>query len=273
MKIKLAQHCGFCFGIKRAVHIAFNEKNKSDTYILGELLHNPQFIKKLESYKIKQINSVDDISKGTVIIRAHGESTNIIKKARQKGLKIIDATCPKVKKVHILAKKLQDNNYKVVVFGDKKHPEIIGIASNIKHPIIINSTKEAQLIKHHKKIGLLSQTTNELAKYNNIKKILKSKTNDFQSYNTICDATQKRQEEANNLSHAVDIMIIVGGKHSSNTQKLAKICKKFAATYHIETAKEIQKRWFKNKKICGITAGASTPKWLIDDVVNEITNY
>lgn len=272
MKIKIASHCGFCFGIKRAVRIVFNEKNKTNTYILGELLHNPQFIDRLKSYGIKQINSIDDINTGTIIIRAHGESINIIKKAQKKGLKIIDATCPKVLKVHILAKKLYDSNYKVIIFGNKKHPEIIGIVSHIKNPIIINSIKEAQSVKFYKKIGLISQTTNELKKFNKIKKILKLKTDDFKSYNTICDATQKKQDEAKKIAQDTDIMIVIGGKHSSNTQKLAAICKAIVPTHHIETSDEINEYWFKNKNICGITAGASTPKWVINKVTKKIKN-
>lgn len=273
MKIIKADHCGFCFGVQRAVDLVFLKKNKPHIYILGELLHNPQFIDKLKTYGIKTVNSIDNISSGTIFIRAHGETQENIKKARIKNLKIIDATCPKVKKVHILAKKLEKDGYRVIIYGDKKHPEVIGIASNIKKPLIINSKIQAQKLNHYKKVALLSQTTNEIEKFKQIASIVKTKAENFQLENTICDATQKRQHSAKILAKKVDIMIVIGGKNSSNTQKLASICQAITLTHHIETAKELKKSWFKNAKICGITAGASTPKYIIKDIENKISNY
>lgn len=270
MKTILADNCGFCFGIKRATKIAFGEKNKKNVYTLGDLLHNPQYIKKLESYGIKKANYISDIKSGTVIIRAHGVPVDIIKKAKEKKLKVLDATCPKVKKVHILAKKLSNEGYKVIIFGDKKHPEVKGIASNVKNPTIINSPKEAKNIKKSKRIGLVSQTTQQVKNFNIIKKILEKKSDDFVSLNTICDATRKRQDSAKKLAEKVDIMIVIGGKHSSNTQKLAHICKDIVDTHHIETPQEIKKSWFNGKEICGITAGASTPNWIIKNVIKKI---
>ncbi len=273
MKTILANNYGFCFGVKRAVKITINEKNKKNVYTFGELLHNPQFLKRLKSYNIKQINSLDDINSGTIILRAHGVTLKTIKKAHNKNFKIIDATCPKVKKIHILAKNLSDKDCKVIILGDKSHPEVKGIASYARNPIIINSKKEARSLKSQKKIGFISQTTQQVSKFNEIKKILKLKTNNFICHNTICDATQKRQNSTEKLAKKVDIMIVIGGKRSSNTQKLATISKKYISTYHIESSNELRQIWFKNKNICGITAGASTPKWIILDVIKHINKY
>ncbi len=269
MKIICAENMGFCSGVKRTIDMAIKQKN---AFVLGQLIHNPQIVELLERRGIKEIKSVDDIKKGTLIITAHGTTRKNIEKAKKKGLKIVDTTCPLVKKVQNLAKKYGNDSYNIILFGDKGHSEVKGIISNSRNSIIISNKIEAEKIKL-KKACLLSQTTQSFEKFNEIPKILKNKVNELKIINTICDATKKRQGSALKTAKKVDLMIVVGGYNSANTKRLKEICSKITQTKHVETANEIKKEWFENKKLIGITAGASTPDFVIEKVKNKIESF
>ena len=268
MKVICAENMGFCFGVKRALDMALKERN---AYTLGQLIHNPQVVELLEKKGIKVVNSVDEADK-TLIITAHGTSKLIIEKAKEKELRIIDTTCPLVKRVHELSGEFDKKGYKIILLGNKEHQEVKGTASNAKDVTVVNSAEEARKLKFDKAC-FLSQTTQSLEKFNEIVNILKGNILDLKVFNTICDATRKRQDSALKLAKKVELMIVIGGYNSANTKRLREICSEIVETKHIETAEELNKEWFKNKKIIGLTAGASTPDWVINNVKEKIGKY
>jgi len=233
--------------------------------VQGQLIHNPQVVELLEKRGIKEIKSIDEIENGTLIITAHGTSKSIIEKAKEKGLRIIDTTCPLVKKIHELAWEFDKKGYKIILLGDKEHSEVKGIVSNAKDVTIVNSAEEARKLKFNKAC-LLSQTTQSLEKFNEIGDILKKNIPDLKVFNTICDATKKRQDSALKLAKKVDLMIVIGGYNSANTRRLKEICSKIVETKHIEKSDELNNKWFNGKNLVGLTAGASTPDWVINNV-------
>ncbi len=269
MKIICAENMGFCFGVKRAVDMALKQEN---AFVLGQLIHNPQVVELLEKRGIKEIKSVDDIEKGILIITAHGTTKSNIIKAKSKKLDIIDTTCPLVKKVQNLVKEFNNKGYDLILFGDKGHSEVKGIVSNAEN-IIVVSTKEDTKNIFVKKACLLSQTTQSIKKFNEISKVLKSNVNELKIINTICDATKKRQDSAMNTAKKCDLMVVIGGYNSANTKRLREICSKITETKQIETAKEIKKEWFKGKSLVGITAGASTPDFVIKEIKKKIESF
>ena len=268
MKIICAENMGFCFGVKRALDMVLKER---DAYTLGQLIHNPQVVELLEKRGIKVVNSIDEADK-TLIITAHGTSKSIIEKAKKNGLRIIDTTCPLVKRVHELAGEFDKKGYKIILLGDKEHQEVKGTASNAKDVTTVNSAEEARKLKFNKAC-FLSQTTQSMEKFNSTSKILKKNIPYLKVFNTICDATKKRQDSAVKLAKKTDMMIVVGGYNSANTKMLSQICSRIVETKHIEKADELDKEWFKNKRIVGLTAGASTPGWVIRQVKDKIEKY
>ena len=279
MKTILAPKAGFCFGVKRALDLAMQtarETNKS-IYTLGPLIHNPQVVEDLSKKGIKVVKDLSDIPEGVVIIRSHGVGPDIIENARDRDLQIIDATCPFVKKAQELAKELNDQGYQVVVVGDKEHPEVTGIIGWTGHTgIVVETPEQAEKLQPLKKIGIISQTTQPEGNFNKIASVLQEKAEEVKAYNTICHATRDRQYAAAELARKVDVMIVIGGKNSANTQKLARLCAQTGTpTHHIETAAEFNREWLADKKLIGITAGASTPDWIIEEVkryMEEVTN-
>lgn len=272
MKTIIAKHSGFCFGVRRAVNLCLDNRYRKPVFTLGPIVHNPQVIEKLNHKGIRVVNNIINVKRGTIIIRAHGIPKSVIDKAKKKRLQVVDATCPFVKKVQDKALELEYAGYQVIILGERDHPEIIGIAGNLEKPIIIENIGEAKKLKAFSKIGLVSQTTQEDELFSHIVKILQSKTKNLKVNNTICSATNERQYAAQELAQKVDLMIVIGGKDSGNTRRLTQICSKFIPTYHIETASELKTEWFTDKNICGITAGASTPNWIIKEVVEKIKN-
>ena len=270
--ITLANKAGFCFGVKRALNIVMQQ---TDASTLGPLIHNPQVIKSLEDKGIDYIDSLEDLKKKKLIIRAHGAPDLIIEKAIKKGITIIDATCPFVKKVHEIAKAREEEGFRIVLVGDPSHPEIIGIAGDLRNPIIISTPEQVneKVTAPIKQIVVLSQTTQSYDNFTNIVKELIPLSKKLIVRNTICLATQERQDSAKDLARKSDIMIIIGGKNSANTKRLYGICKDITTSYHIETKDELNPEWFQNKNNIGITAGASTPDWIIKEVIGEIDGF
>lgn len=271
MKIKLAQESGFCFGVKKALDRISSIKHKKEACVLGKLIHNPQVIEELKKEGIRFTDSVEDVSKGALIISAHGTSDRNIEKAKEKRLDIIDTTCPLVRNVHNITKDLEKKGYRIIIFGDKEHTEVKGIMGNLNNTIIISEASELDSLKEGK-YALVSQTTQDIARFDEISLSLKDKFKDALVKDTICSATKSRQESAARIAKESNLMIVIGGYNSANTKRLADICSRITETKHIEKAEEIRKEWFISKENIGVTAGASTPQDVIKDVVEAIQN-
>lgn len=273
MNVKIAKEAGFCFGVKRAMKMAWDEleKNSDGIYALGPLIHNKQAVKKYENKGLLTIDDINSVPNSKhMIIRSHGVSEDVYIEAREKDISIIDTTCPFVKKIHRKAKAYYDKGYQIIVIGDYKHPEVIGINGWCENnAIIIKTLDYAKNLEFDKakKYCVVAQTTINMELYKEITDYLKSILDNVVFNNTICSATKVRQEAARELSNEVDCVVVIGGKHSSNTQKLVNICKEYVDTYAIETKEELDIDTLKKYENIGITAGASTPDWIIEDVV------
>ncbi len=276
MKIVISDNAGFCFGVKRAVDMANSEvKNSHEkVYSYGPLIHNPQVVKKFEKIGLSIIEDTDKARDNKIIIRAHGVSKSIIQQFNDNNSIIIDTTCPYVKSVHKKVEEFHNKGYNIIIIGDSNHPEVIGINGWCDDTAyIINSEEEAINLPIIDKICVVSQTTNTQEKFEKITKIIEKKGNDVQIFNTICNATNLRQSSCKEVASNVDAMIVIGGYHSSNTRKLVEISRKYCNyVYHIETAKELPLEELKKFNKIGITAGASTPDWIIKEVVDTMDN-
>jgi 4-hydroxy-3-methylbut-2-enyl diphosphate reductase len=270
MQVKLASSYGFCFGVKRAIKIAQEHKNAST---MGPLIHNQKEIDRLkEDFNVGLYSSIDEAKKDdTVIIRTHGIPKDDLAKLKQNNTKVINATCPFVTTPQQIVKKMTTDNYSIVIFGDEEHPEVKGIKSYGNDVRVVLEPNELEnIIFKYDKIATIAQTTKQKEKYLEIVNYLILRYKEVRVFNTICDATFENQAAARKLSFEVDIMIVIGGKNSSNTKQLFNICCKNTNSYHIEDETELQNQWFTNKKLCGVTAGASTPDWIIQNVINQI---
>jgi 4-hydroxy-3-methylbut-2-enyl diphosphate reductase len=273
MKVILAKRAGFCFGVKRATHMAFEAAGKgSKTYTLGPIIHSPQVVQKLEDMGVKVVRDLDNTDSGTIIIRSHGVLASEMDEAVQKQLEIVDATCPFVKKAQEHVKSLSEAGYGVVVVGDADHPEVQGIVSYGGDKVfVVGSGEEVKQLPKMNKIGVVAQTTQSFENLKNVVSECLLRGGEIRVFNTICDATAVRQEEAKELACQVDCMLVVGGVNSANTRRLSEVCAEIQPrTHHIETAAEINPDWFDEVERVGVTAGASTPKWIIDEVMNRI---
>jgi len=273
MKVILAKRAGFCFGVKRATQMAFEAAEKDQkTYTLGPIIHSPQVVNKLEELGVKVLENLDSMESGTIIIRSHGVASGEISEAVQKKLEIVDATCPFVKKAQEHVKSLSEAGYGVVVVGDADHPEVQGIVSYGGDKVfVVGSGEEVKKLPKMNKIGVVAQTTQSFENLKNVVSECLLRGGEIRVFNTICDATAVRQEEAKELAGQVECMLVVGGFNSANTRRLAEVCAELQPrTHHIETAAEINADWFNGVERIGVTAGASTPKWIIDEVMNKI---
>lgn len=269
MKIEIAKNCGFCFGVKRAVQIASKYKGAST---IGELIHNSQEIARLrDECGVKTLSNINELSGETAIIRTHGITKGDLAVLKERGTKVVDATCPFVTKPQQIVEKMSSEGYEIVFFGDSEHPESKSVTSYANKVYIVSNESELENIKLRNKVALISQTTKKLENFNKIATALISKCKEVRVFNTICNATLDNQEACKELAKRADAMIIIGGKSSSNTKQLFYIAKGLCSdSYHIESPDEIDISWFKDKELCGITAGASTPEWIINQVVEKI---
>ena len=274
MEILVGDYAGFCFGVDRAMEIAFDagETQSDEVYTLGPLIHNPQAVGKLNEVGVRLADSIEDVEQGTIIIRSHGVAPEVIEKAEKKGLEVINATCPFVKKAQEKAKKLKEDGYQVLISGDKNHPEVTGILGfTNEQAVVIEDESDFSKVPDTNKIGVITQTTQSISHLQNLVNYLLPKVKDLKVHNTICTTTSQRQEEAAQLAEQVDLMIVLGGYNSANTNRLAEICRENGVdTHHVETAEELQTDWFTNIKKVGITAGASTPNWIIKEAVKRM---
>jgi 4-hydroxy-3-methylbut-2-enyl diphosphate reductase len=275
VNIITAKRAGFCFGVKRAIDISFDiaKQMPDGIYTLGPIIHNPQVIEKLKTEGILPLNDINDIQDKEIkalIIRTHGIPHQIYNKISSKNFRLIDATCPFVKNAQHYAKLLKDNGYQVVILGDSSHPEVKGILSYAGDDAIVVD-ENTRLPRLKTKVGIVVQTTQPVEALKSVLSNIIEHVKEVKVYNTICNSTALRLKETAAMARKVDVMIVVGGKNSANTTQLALLCTSLSVrTYHIETEKELRKQWFENTQKIGITAGASTPDWIIKKVEKRI---
>ncbi len=273
MKIELASSYGFCYGVKRAIEIAEEHKN-SFTY--GPLIHNKDEINRLkEGFNIGLVEDIKDIKNdNAVVIRTHGIPKNELDLLKKQKNKIIDATCPYVTTPQNIVEKMSNEGYSIVIFGDKQHPEIKGVisyASKDDDAFIVLEPKELIELPLKNKVAVVSQTTKKPEDFAKIVSALIQTHKEVRVFNTICNATFENQDAAAELAQKADVMIVIGGKHSSNTKMLHSISKNNCPnSYLIENEEELEASWFNNKNLCGISAGASTPDWIVQNVIKKI---
>ncbi len=282
MNIILAKSAGFCFGVKRAVETVYkeSEKNQTPIYTFGPIIHNEEVVADLEKKGVTVINSTDELQgkpKGTVIIRSHGVEKKIYDEIKAQGFEIVDATCPFVLKIHRLVEQYSREGYHVIIIGNETHPEVEGIKgwSDPAETTVIGTCEEAEkfTLPTEKKVCIVSQTTFNYNKFQDLVEIVNKKGYDIIVLNTICNATEERQTEAERIAKEVDAMIVIGGRASSNTQKLFEICKNECEnTYYIQTIKDLDLTRLKSTDNVGITAGASTPNNIIEEVQKNVRN-
>lgn len=273
----IAENAGFCFGVKEAMTKTFSaiHKNKNGKiYTYGPLIHNNQVIHKLETMGVLSIDNLKDAKDHVLIIRSHGVPLKVYDLAKDYNIEIIDATCPFVRKVQKLAKEYYEKGYSIVILGNPRHPEVIGINGWCNNrAYIIEDITDLEKISNYDRICLLAQTTVTLELWNLVVNEIKKKAVVFDKFNTICTATKERQSSCEEVAKQVDAMIVIGGYHSSNTQKLLQISKKYCQnTYHIETAEELPIDHIKHLNKIGVTAGASTPDWIIKEAIKKMNN-
>ena len=281
MKVITAKTAGFCFGVKRAVEKVYEQVNqeKKEIYTYGPIIHNEEVVADLESKGVKVLESREELEKlerGTVIIRSHGVGRAIYRLIEEKGLELVDATCPYVRKIHRIVKEKSEQGVQVIIIGNDTHPEVEGIKGWCVHPAIVIADQESAselVFPVDQKICIVSQTTFDYNKFKNLVEIIDKKGYDIDVINTICSATEERQLEAGELADKVDAMIVIGGKSSSNTQKLFEICKANCVnTYYIQTLDDLELYSLPPVNCVGITAGASTPNYLIKEVQKYVRN-
>ena len=280
MEVKLAETAGFCFGVKRAVETVYEEVESCDgekIYTYGPIIHNDEVVKDLNSKGVQVINTLDELKaleEGIVIIRSHGVSKDIYNILNKKGIKCVDATCPFVKKIHKIVEKESEKGTYIIIIGDEKHPEVKGIKGWAKdHVSVIKTEKEAREYSapENANVCIVSQTTFNYNKFKYLVEIITKKNYNISVLNTICSATKERQTEAESIAREVDAMIVIGDKHSSNTQKLFEICSNACKdTYYIQTLGDLNMNQLRSVETVGITAGASTPNNIIEEVQNNV---
>ena len=278
MEVILAENAGFCFGVKRAVETVYEQTESGEKiYTYGSIIHNEEVVKDLENKGVSVIETEEElehIEEGMLIIRSHGVPRRICRRIEEKGLKCIDATCPFVKRIHKIVEKESADGKKIIIIGNPGHPEVEGIKGWSHTPaVVIESVEEAEkfICNKAESLCIVSQTTFNYNKFKELVEIFQKKGYNVTVVNTICNATEERQTQAREIAARVDVMIVIGGKHSSNTRKLYEICKEeCVATYFIQTLEDLHLELPKTATLVGITAGASTPKNIIEEVQNYV---
>lgn len=282
-ELTIAKSAGFCFGVTRAVNMVYEaiEKENVPIYTYGPIIHNDEVVKDMEKNGVTVINDLDELSsheKGVMIIRSHGISKAEYDKIKDCGFEVLNATCPFVSKIHRYVEDYSSKGYDIIIVGSPKHPEVCGIngwADEKCHVTIINSPEDAEKYTKNstKKLCIVSQTTFNYNKFQDIVEIIAKKGYDITVLNTICNATEVRQTEARKVAQCSDVMIVIGDRHSSNTQKLFEICKNECKnTYYIQTSDEMDYTQIRSNNNVGITAGASTPNNIIEEVSKNVRN-
>ncbi len=275
MRVRMAKSAGFCFGVKRAIEIAYKTINaSSQVYMLGDIVHNEVISEDLRKAGIRKIKRLSRGKNRTFLIRAHGSSAKIINKARSLSYRIVDATCPMVKEIHRIARKMEKDGYAIIVIGDKKHDEVLGIIGQLKNKaIVIDSAAHIPFgeISRIKRAAIVVQSTQNIEKVMPIVDILRTNIKDLIFFNTVCKPTRIKQEEIKKMPRKNDVMIIIGSKSSANTKRLYEISKSLNKNSHwIQSQKDLKRSWFRQAKSVGVTAGASTPDRAIQEVADSL---
>lgn len=279
MKVTVAKSAGFCFGVRRAVEQVYHQvkEGKKPVYTYGPIIHNDQVVRDLGALGVRVIHAeeeLDSISEGTVIVRSHGVPRRIQEKIEARGLELVDATCPFVKKIHRIVMEESRKGAAVIIAGDESHPEVEGIRGWAEGPVWVVSRPgdmERLPLSAGKAAVLVAQTTFNYTKFEELVEIFSKKGYDGNVINTVCNATEERQSEARRIARTVDAMIVIGGRHSSNTQKLYEICSRECKnTYFVETLVDLDSKPFQSFRHVGITAGASTPNKIIEEVQKHV---
>ncbi len=272
MEIKLAKSYGFCFGVKRAIEIAEESK---DAITMGPLIHNKEEINRLkENFSVTTANDMSEIKdEKRVIIRTHGITKEDLATLEASNKEIINATCPFVTKPQEIVQNMSEEGYKIVIFGDENHPEVKGVRSYAKNDaLVVLDVCDLEGKFLGPKVAIVSQTTRKISQFQKIVDFLIERVSEVRVFNTICNATFENQDAAREIAKESDIVIVIGGKNSSNTKQLLSIAQEFCSdSYLVENEKELEAKWFEGKEKCGVTAGASTPDWIIKKVTAKIS--
>jgi len=273
MKVIVARNRGFCPGVKNAINIA--EKilaREKEVYCLGPIIHNKDEVERLSKAGLKTVNDVEQVSSGTVLIRSHGAAPEQILRLRKKGLNIVDATCVLVKRVQQIARQLEEDGYTMVIMGDENHPEVQALVGCCREVIVLADNADLHRLPVDGKLGIVSQTTEDPGHFTEMLcEIIRRGFNELKVINTLCKEAIKRQESAVQVCKKVDIMFVLGGLESANTRRLAELCKKYnSQTFHLQNWSECDRKSLLGKATSGVTAGASTPEWVIDEFVQNL---
>jgi 4-hydroxy-3-methylbut-2-enyl diphosphate reductase len=276
VKITVAKDAGYCFGVRDAVNMAYDSAEEfGNVYMLGDIVHNEQVVEDLENVGTKVVESLDDVPKDSpILFRAHGTVNELWDEAKSKKMNIIDATCPLVHEIHHEVKKLAKDGRKIIIIGDHGHDEVVAIANQVEGSIIISSPSEASKLRKMKKVGVVSQSTQMIENVQEIINILMEKVFDLHFVNTICYPTKRNHEQIKLLAIENDVMIIIGSFTSANSKRLAELSsERNNNSYQVTCAAALKVEWFKNKNSVGISAGASTPDYLIEEVKLRIQEF
>jgi 4-hydroxy-3-methylbut-2-enyl diphosphate reductase len=278
MEVRVAAKCGFCPGVRNAISMAeevLADGARKPVYCLGPIIHNEDVVKRLARSGLRTVGSVNEIDSGTVLIRSHGVAPSELERLRDKGLQIVDATCVLVKRVQQLAKQLEAEGYEVVIIGEESHPEVQGLMGCVNDVVVVADASDLDKLPRDGRLGIVCQTTQSPEHLGRmLGAIGRGSFRELKVINTLCKEAIKRQESAVELCKQVDVMFVLGGLHSANTRRLADLCKKHnPATFHLQNWDELDKNAIFGKGVAGVTAGASTPNWIIDEFVKRLQAF
>ena len=279
MRVLVAEKCGFCPGVRHAIHTAekvlAQAPPREPVYCLGPIIHNEDVVERLAGAGLRTVASVDEIDSGTVLIRSHGVAPRELERLRRKGLQIVDATCVLVKRVQQIAQQLEEEGYEVVIIGEENHPEVQGVMGCVKNVVVVAEEKDLHRLPSDGRWGIVCQTTQSPENFGRmLGAIGQAGFRELKVINTLCKEAVKRQESAIALCRKVDIMFVLGGLHSANTRRLAELCRDHnRQTFHLQNWDELDKDILSGKNIAGVTAGASTPSWVIDEFVKRLEAF
>lgn len=276
MKVLVAEKCGFCPGVRAAINLAQKTlETENQVYSLGHIIHNEDVVNQLSESGLSTVDSIENIDSGTVLIRSHGATLAELDQIREKGLKIVDATCVLVKRVQKIARQLNEEGYEVVMIGDKGHPEVKAVVGSTDDVKVVGTPEDLDKISLNRKLGVICQTTQSPGHFADmIAAISRRGFSEIKIINTLCRETMERQTAAVKLCRQVDVMFVLGGLHSANTRKLAELCKKHnSQTYHLQNWAELDKNCLFGKATAGVTAGASTPDEVIEEFVRNLEHF
>lgn len=274
MEIELAGEAGFCFGVRRAIQIAFDVAAREEGFIytLGPIIHNPQMVHRLEEKGVRPISDPSEVAPGIVVIRSHGVAPEAMEKVRAYGHRIVDATCPFVRRAQDHVQELRNEGYHIIIVGERNHAEVQGLLGYAGKDVhVVWDMEDLESIGRLQRAGVVAQTTAPFDRFGILVGGLLEKSRQLKIYNTICHSTEERQTQTLELAKRADVMIIIGGRNSANTTRLAELCRDLGRrTYHVETADELCPDWLKGASRVGVSAGASTPDWIIDGVMRTL---